>query len=127
MMGYGTHPPVGYGITHSVISTLKIQRLEVNIDDSRSYIGGWGDIDGHHFNIEHEGLQDREESGLDLLYAASEIEGGITESDVYEVDYVQVHIIGDDYDAWVTIHGPWETLDDMYEQIAEVVENEGGS
>lgn len=99
----------------------------MDIDDSRSYIGGWGDIDGHHFNLEEEGQQDYSESGLDMLMHASEIEGGITESDVSEVDYVQVHIVGPDTDTWITIHGPWDNLDDMYEDIAEYIENEGGS
>lgn len=99
----------------------------MNIDDSESYIGGWGDIDGHHFNIEHEGLQDTGDQGLDKLFHASEIEGGITADDVGDVDYVQLHVIGPDVDRWITVHGPWEDLDDMYEYLAAYIENDGGS
>lgn len=99
----------------------------MNIEDSNSYIGGWGDIDGRHYNIEHSGVSESDATGIEKLELSSNVFDGITDENVSEVDYVQLHVMGPSVDQWVTIHGPWEDLDSMYDYLAGYIENDGNS
>lgn len=89
-------------------------------DENGSWeLGGWTDWDGNHFALSE--LAHGDDRGI-----YSYVDELPTGDELGSLDYVQIHYTSDaGDDLWLTIHGPFDSYDDLDEAVDDALEAYG--